>query len=402
MRKLIFPVILATLFSLNGCKSANKNEQKAVDSLAVAKSDTAITPAEHWSAERANAWYAQEPFLVGSNYAPATAINELEMFQADSFDPKTIDKELALAEGIGMNTMRVFLHDLLWQDSTGFTKRLDQFLTICDKHKIRPMLVLFDSCWDPAPKLGKQHAPTPGIHNSGWVQSPGAAALKDTTQYPRLETYVKGVVGAFRNDKRILAWDMWNEPDNTNANSYGKNHLKTELPEDQKKALIRKLLPQVFQWARAAGATQPLTSGVWIYRTPEDWQNPAKWSPMEKIQFEDSDIITFHQYSKASDLEKVIPALRTLGRPIICTEYMARGVDSKFQTHLPIAKKEKIGMINWGFVAGKTQTFLPWDSWQKPYVNGREPAVWFHEVFKQDGTPVDPDEIVAIKQAMGK
>ena len=402
MRKLIFPVVIAALFSLNGCKSANKNEQKAVDSLAVANSDTVITPTEHWSAERANAWYAQEPFLVGSNYTPATAINELEMFQADSFDPKTIDKELALAEGIGMNTMRVFLHDLLWQDSPGFTKRLDQFLAICDKHKIRPMLVLFDSCWDPAPKLGKQHEPTPGIHNSGWVQSPGAAALKDSSQYPRLETYIKGVVGAFRNDKRILAWDMWNEPDNTNGNSYGKNHLKTELPDSQKVAIITKLLPRVFQWARAAGPTQPLTSGVWVYRTPEDWRNPAKWSPMEKIQFEDSDIITFHQYKKASDLQKVIPALRTLGRPIICTEYMARGVDSKFQTHLPIAKKEKIGMINWGFVAGKTQTFLPWDSWQKPYVKGREPAVWFHEVFKQDGTPVDPAEIVAIKQATGK
>lgn len=356
-----------------------------------------------WSAARANSWYAKEPFLIGSNYAPANAINELEMFQADSFDPQTIDKELALAESIGMNTMRVFLHDLLWQDPTGFTKRLNDFLAICAKHKIRPMLVLFDSCWDPYPKLGKQHEPTPGIHNSGWVQSPGADALSDVSQYPRLEAYVKGVVGAFKNDKRILAWDLWNEPDNTNDNSYGQNHtIKTELPKDRKKAIITSLLPQVFRWARAAGASQPLTSGVWVYRTPDDWQNPAKWTPMEKVQLEYSDIITFHQYSKAADLEKVIPALETFGRPVICTEYMARGVDSKFQTHLPIAKKAKVGMINWGFVAGKTQTYLPWDAWQKPYVNGREPAVWFHEVFKQDGTPVDPAETAAIKQATGK
>ncbi len=355
-----------------------------------------------WSAAKANAWYAKEPFLVGSNYAPANAINELEMFQAESFDPATIDKELAMAESLGMNTMRVFLHDLLWQDAAGFTKRLDQFLTICAKHKIRPMLVLFDSCWDPYPKLGKQHDPTPGIHNSGWVQSPGADALSDVSQYPRLETYVKGVVGAFKNDTRILAWDTWNEPDNANDNNYGQNYLKTELPKDRKIAIITRLLPQVFQWARAAGATQPLTSGVWIYRSPDDWQNSTKWSPMEKVQFENSDIITFHQYSNPGDLEKVIPALQTFGRPVICTEYMARGVNSKFQTHLPIAKKAKIGMINWGFVAGKTQTFLPWDSWQKPYVNGREPAVWFHEVFKQDGTPVDPAEVAAIKQATGK
>ena len=356
-----------------------------------------------WSAAQANAWYAKEPFLVGSNYAPANAINELEMFQAESFDPQTIDKELALAESIGMNTMRVFLHDLLWQDSAGFTKRLDQFLTICAKHKIRPMLVLFDSCWDPLPKPGKQREPAPGIHNSGWLQSPGADALSDVSQYPRLEAYVKGVVGAFKNDKRILAWDMWNEPDNGNDNSYGQNHtIKTELPKERKIAIITRLLPQVFQWSRAAGATQPLTSGVWIYRTPDDWQNPAKWSPTEKVQFENSDIITFHQYSKPADLEKVIPALLTFGRPVICTEFMARGVDSKFQSHLPIAKKAKVGMINWGFVAGKTQTFLPWDSWQKPYVNGREPAIWFHEVFKQDNTPVDPAEVAAIKQATGK
>ena len=120
-----------------------------------------------WTAAKANTWYASQPFLVGSNYAPANAINELEMFQAESFDPKTIDKELAMAESLGMNTMRVFLHDLLWQDSAGFTNRLDQFLTICANHKIRPMLVLFDSCWDPLPKPGKQHEPVPGIHNSG-------------------------------------------------------------------------------------------------------------------------------------------------------------------------------------------------------------------------------------------
>ncbi|SOD97694.1 glycoside hydrolase 5 family protein [Spirosoma fluviale] len=359
--------------------------------------------AARWSATKANAWYVKEPFLVGANYAPANAINELEMFQAETFDPATIDKELAMAESIGMNTMRVFLHDLLWQDPAGFTKRLDQFLAICAKHKIRPMLVLFDSCWDPNPKLGKQHEPTPGIHNSGWVQSPGADALTDVSQYPRLEAYVKGVVGAFKKDKRILSWDVWNEPDNTNDNSYGQNHtIKTEVPKTRKIAIVTSLLPHVFEWARAAGATQPLTSGIWVYRTPEDWQNPAKWTPMEKVQMENSDIITFHQYSNPETLEKTIPAMLSFGRPVICTEYMARGVNSKFQSHLPIAKKAKVGMINWGFVAGKTQTFMPWDSWQKPYVNGREPAIWFHEVFKQDGTPYDPDEITAIRQATGK
>ena len=111
---------------------------------------------------------------------------------------RSIRRELisnsAGAEKIGMNTMRVYLHDLLWkQDSVGFTKRLNEFLTIADKHKIKPVFVIFDSCWDPYPALGRQREPRPGIHNSGWVQSPGAVALTDPAQYPRLETYVKGL-----------------------------------------------------------------------------------------------------------------------------------------------------------------------------------------------------------------
>src|SRR6202162_448980 len=155
----------------------------------------AVAQTQRWPEKQAQAWHANEPWLVGSDDIPATAINELEMWQADTFDPKRIDLELGWAEGLGMNTMRVFLHDLLWQqDAPGFRKRIDEFLRIADKHKIKPILVLFDSCWDPVPKLGKQHAPTPGIHNSGWVQSPGAAALKDPAQYPRVEAYVRGVV----------------------------------------------------------------------------------------------------------------------------------------------------------------------------------------------------------------
>ncbi len=356
-----------------------------------------------WTAARANAWYAKEPFLFGGNYNPANAINELEFWQAETFDPATIDKELGWAEQMGVNTMRVFLHDLPYkQDARGFIKRIDTFLAICEKHKIRPMLVLFDSCWDPYPKLGQQHEPVPGIHNSGWVQSPGADALTDVSQYPRLEAYVKGVIGAFKNDKRVLMWDMWNEPDNTNDNSYGANHtIRTELPKDRKIAIVGRLLPQVFQWGRAVNPTQPLSSGIWRDFV-DDWSNAAAIPAFNRMQLENSDVITFHQYSDAAALEKLIAGLKKLGRPLICTEFMARGVSSKFQTHLPIAKREKVGMVAWGFVAGKSQTFLPWDSWQKPYVNGREPSVWFHEILKGDGTFYDPAEEIAIKAAMGR
>jgi cellulase (glycosyl hydrolase family 5) len=342
------------------------------------------TPAQtaRWTEKTAKEWYEKQPWLVGSNYIPSTAINELEMWQASSFDPQRIDKELGWAESLGLNTMRVFLHDLLWQqDPEGFKKRLDTFLSIAQKHKIRPLFVLFDSCWDPNPKLGKQRAPRPGVHNSGWVQSPGAAALKDPSEYPRLEAYVKGVVGAFAKDQRILGWDVWNEPDNTNDGSYA----SSEPPDKQE--LVRALLPRVYDWAREAGASQPLTSGVW----KGDWSSLDKLEPMERIQLALSDVVSFHNYDGPEVFEKRVQSLQQYYRPILCTEYMARGNGSTFQGTLPLAKKYHVAAINWGLVAGKTQTYLPWDSWKDPYVN-REPAVWFHEIFRTDGKPYRPDE----------
>jgi len=342
---------------------------------------------QRWTEKSAKEWYSKQPWLVGSNYIPASAINELEMWQADTFDPKRVDVELGWAESIGLNTMRVFLHDLLWQqDAAGFKKRIDTFLQIADRHHIKPLFVLFDSCWDPNPHLGKQHEPRPGVHNSGWVQTPGAKALEDSSQYPRLEAYVKGVVGAFGKDPRVLGWDVWNEPDNTNQGSYG------ELDAKNKVALVLTLLPKVFDWARETHPTQPLTSGVW----KGGWSSPEKLDATEKIQIEMSDVISFHSYDKPEEFEKRIAWLQPYHRPIICTEYMARGNGSTFQGSLPIAKKYQVAAINWGLVAGKTQTYLPWDSWKHPYTD-REPAVWFHEIFRTDGSPYRQEEVDLIR-----
>jgi hypothetical protein len=346
---------------------------------------------QRWSQEKANAWYAKQPLPVGSNYIPDDAINQLEMWQADTFDPKEIDRELGWAQGLGMNTMRVFLHDLLWkQDPDGFKQRINTFLEIAARHHIRPIFVLFDSCWDPDPKLGPQHPPIPGVHNSGWVQSPGRAALTDSAQYPRLKEYVQGVVGAFANDPRILAWDMWNEPDNTNDSSYGKKEPKNKVE------LVLNLLPQVFAWARAEHPTQPLTSGIWR----GDWSTPQTLSPMSRIQINESDIISFHNYGWPENFEAGVRDLQQYHRPIICTEYMARGVGSTFDTILPIAVSNHVGAINWGFVNGKTQTNLPWDSWQRPYVL-EQPPVWFHDIFYPDGKPYREREVEIIRHATG-
>ena len=339
--------------------------------------------ASRWTREQAEYWYARQPWLVGSNYLPANAITELEMWQAETFDPVRLDKELSWAQSIGLNTMRVFLHDLLWQqDFRGFTKRIDIFLTIAEKHHIRPLFVLFDSCWDPNPKLGPQRQPTPGVHNSGWVQSPGGNALADASQYPRLEAYVKGVVGAFANDKRVLGWDVWNEPD-----GFGLGNYKNEEPKD-KVALVLALLPEVFEWARSVKPTQPLTSGIWT----GNWSDPAKLEPIAKIQIEMSDILSFHNYGKPDDFEEHVEWLEQYHRPIICTEYMARKLGSTFQGILPIAKKYRVGAINWGFVAGKSQTYLPWDSWEHPYTD-REPEMWFHDILRADGKPYRKEDV---------
>jgi hypothetical protein len=346
----------------------------------------AVAPMAHandgarWTPAEADAWYAKQEWLVGANYTTSNAINQLEMFQADTFDPEAIDRELGWAhEQFGMNTMRVYLHDLLWQqDPQGFIKRVDTFLSIAEKHGIRPMLVLFDSCWDPDPKLGPQHRPIPGVHNSGWVQSPSRHMLVDPANDKHFREYVEGVVGAFANDKRVLAWDLWNEPDNPGGGNYMDKQLKGEQER------IAELLPQIFDWALAKKPTQPLTSGVWI---GDDWSpGAASLTSIQRTQLERSDVITFHNYEQPEAFVSRVAQLKKYGRPLICTEWLARGAGSNVDTILPIARRENIGMINWGFVDGAIQTRFPWDSWQRPYTM-EPPTVWFHDLLKADGTP---------------
>jgi len=365
----------------------------ALVSVCLANIARAQTP--RWTEAKAQAWYAQQPWMVGSNYIPQSAINELEMWQEATFDPAEIDRELGWAEGLGMNVMRVFLHDLLWQqDAAGFQRRMNEFLTIASKHHIRTLVVLFDSCWDPSPHLGPQHPPIPGIHNSGWVQSPGAKALADSGEYPRLKEYVQGVMKAFANDDRVLAWDVWNEPGEVSSGNYPREELK----ENDKIARVTALLPQVFEWAREVHATQPLTSPVWAVDRSPDGSNLGE---LQQIQLRESDVITFHNYSWPEYFKREVTWLKKYNRPVICTEYMARSAGSTFDTVLPIAKQERVAAINWGFVAGKTQTYLPWESWDHPYIRN-QPSVWFHEVLHPDGTPYRQAEVDLIRQLTGK
>ena len=342
-----------------------------------------------WTEQRANDWYARQPWLVGSNYIPATAINELEMWQADTFDPQRIDLELGWAESIGLNTMRVFLHDLLWQQDPAASRNASTCSSPSPtRHHIRILFVLFDSCWDPDPQLGKQRAPRPGVHNSGWVQSPGAAALKDPAQVPRLEAYVKGVVGAFANDPRILGWDVWNEPGGMNDGSYEKVGIT-----QQARISSWRFFPQAFAWAREAGASQPLTSGVW----DGDWAYTDKLDPIQKIQLEQSDVLSFHNYSKPGDFLKHVRELQKFIVPFSAPNTWPARCIALFKTSSPSPKKYKVAAINWGLVAGKTQTYLPWDSWAHPYTD-HQPKEWFHEIFQTNGQPYRQQEVDLIGQ----
>ena len=328
-----------------------------------------VLEANKWSLDRAEEWYADHNWIVGANFNPSTAINQLEMWQEATFDPETIDRELGFAEGIGFNTMRVYLHSLAYQaDPAGFKQRMDTYLGIADKHGIQTLFVIFDDVWGKEPKIGKQPDPVPGTHNSGWMQDPGDPAHSNEANFPQLERYVRDVLTTFKDDDRILMWDLYNEPGNSDK-------LLTSLP----------LLTNVFTWAREVNPSQPLTAGLW------------RWSFHELNTFQalNSDILTYHQYEGPEDHQVTIDLLVTHGRPMICTEYMARPRDSRFANILPMLKDQHIGAINWGLVSGKSNTIYAWNT---PIPDGSEPDEWFHDVFRQDGTPYRKDEADLIRK----
>jgi hypothetical protein len=347
---------------------------------------------ERWTPEAAKRWSVTQPWAVGCNFIPSNAINQLEMWQAGTFDLPTIERELALAASVGMNALRVYLHDLLWlDDPERFLERVEDFLAAANRHGMRTMLVLFDSCWHPEPALGPQPEPTPGVHNSGWVQSPGVTALRDLSQRGRLEAYVRGVVGRFGNDPRVLAWDIWNEPDNGPEVS-----LCDERELASKAELVLPLLREAFGWARAMDPVQPLTSAIWL----GDWSSRDRLTPLQEAQTALSDIISFHNYGDAADFSQRLDWLRVFDRPIVCTEFMARPAGSTFEAILPLAREAGAGAFCWGLVRGKTQTHLPWQSWTNPGAVAAKDG-WFHDLFDEGGLAHDAEEVAFLRLVTG-
>lgn len=362
INKSSFLIFLAISF-FTSCKQ----EKKGVPSQNEVSNELAI--AKRWSQEKANAWGKDKPWLRGANFNPSTAINQLEFWQAETFDPETIDRELGWAEDIGLNCMRVYLHHVAWEvDKTGFKERINTYLSIAEKHNIATIFVIFDDCWNPTYSAGKQPEPEPGVHNSGWLRDPGDLLFTAENLSPQLESYVKDILDTFKSDERIILWDLYNEPGNS---GYGNKSLP--------------LLKDVFRWARYINPKQPLTVGV--------WNNSL--SDLNKFQIENSDIITYHNYSDEVNHQRAIDSLKKLNRPMICTEYMARKHNSLFSNIMPILKTQNIGAINWGLVAGKSNTKYAWD---EPIPDGSDPELWFHDIFRKNGTPYKEEEIDLIKE----
>jgi hypothetical protein len=344
---------------MNSTKSAVVLPLLVLLALLGTPSMTWSAAADPWPAEKANDWYARQPWLVGCNFLPSTAVNDVEMWQAESYDAATIERELGWARDLGFNTVRVFLNFVVWEaDADGLKKRFDQFLAIADKLGIRVMPILFDDCFKPEPRVGKQDNPVPGVHNSQWVHSPGVRRVQDKTCWPMLEKYVKDMIGTFGQDRRVVIWDPYNEPE----------------PRNQP------LVVATFRWAREVNPSQPLAS-VW---------------GAEPI----SDLINMHTYKTLEATKGDVERAKKSGRPVIITEWMARTRGSRFETHLPYFKEEKIACWSWGLVAGRTQTYFSWED--KPKAGVTEPPVWFHDIFRKDGSPFSPREIRQIKEQTGK
>jgi len=350
----------------------------------------ALFAREKWTPAQAASWYAAEPFRAGANFIPSNAINQIEMWSSATFSPEVIDRELGWAASIGFNAMRVFLSDAVWErEGEQFLKNMDKYLEIADKHGIKTLFVIFDSCWNPKSKYGKQPEPRLCKHNSGWVKSPSFEILNDKSRWGMLEKYVKTVVSRFADDPRIFGWDVFNEPGNV---KYTLND-KHKSEEDAAFQNSRELLEKVFVWARAANPSQPLTSGPYTFGK----ERVAR--AFNSIQLEQSDIISFHCY-QSKGLKSRIDEMKKFGRPVICTEYMSRPT-SRFDPDLGIMKKEKVAAFNWGLVSGKTQTIYSWQ-FNKMDATPDMLKEWFHDVFYEGGAPYKKSEADYIKKIMGK
>jgi hypothetical protein len=369
MRKIAFILALSALvvaLPLQARKKAVVQEEKPV-------------AAPRWSEEKANEWYAAQEWPVGCVYMPSNSGTPVEIWAAESFDEKLVDWELGLAQDLGFNVIRLFLCDIVWQeDRAGFMERLEKYVSIANRHGMKLLITFFTNGGTiKNPYTGPQPQPVPGIHNSVWMSSPGRDVVNNPDKWPVIEEYVKCIIGKYKDDPRILAWCLYNEPENTKTFN--------TLP----------FIEAVYRWAREVNPSQPLTSPIWALPGAGNCN-----MPIQAFILANSDVISFHCYGNYENCHKYVTLLKQFNRPILCSEWMARTKGSDYFTILPLFKRNKIGCFSYGLVNGKQQCHYPWNPTDKdgvkiPYTE--EPPVWFHDLFYPDGTPWNPDEVRFIK-----
>jgi len=334
---------------------------------------------ERWTAERANAWYEQQPWMAGANYVPSDAVNNVEMWRKETFNPGLIRKELTWAAQAGINSLRVFLSYHVWKhEGDAFLDTFEAFLRIADECGHTVMPILFDDCaFDGGadPVYGPQPEPIPNIHNSRWVPSPGQSVQDDPAQLASCKAYLDAVIGAYRDDRRIILWDLYNEPGNT-------DRVLQCLP----------LLVSAFRWARAHAPVQPLCASIYNYSD--------SFLPINLTIGELSDIINLHTYMPPSQSRLLIEEARARGgRPVIVTEWLHRPNGDTLSEQLPYYHANRISAWQWGLVNGRTQTHLDW----RPERNANGTSdPWQHDLFRSDGTPYDPEEVALLRRLTGR
>lgn len=363
-------------------------------------SSTGDAVMKRWTTSDAKAWWEAKPWVCGFNFLPSSAVNFLEMWHPETFDLPTIERELGWAGDIGFNAVRVNLHTLVWQnDRDGLHERLDTLMQVAEKNGIETVPCLFDDCGfgGSEPVYGPQPNPVPGIHNSRAVACPGRDTVVDLDQRPMLEAYVRDIVRNFRNDSRVLFWDLYNEPGNRmEFTSGGFSKYGGDLDSHS-----LSLMEQAFGWARAENPEQPVTVAAWTTPLPGEDAHPYQ-TEIDRSALLHSDIVTFHAYWKADQVARFTDYLSVLDRPMFCTEWMARAVNSKIDDQLRLFHDRKVGCFQWGLVKGRTQTYLPWPAdLVRAHGGSSDASIWFHDLLHPNGQPYDSEEVAKIAALTG-
>lgn len=346
-----------------------------------------------WTPEEAWAWYDKVGWQVGCNYVPKASINGIETWQEEGFEQQFAGmlKELDLMQSIGYNTVRMGVPMFVWvHQRDGFIARYKRFLDALGERGITMMPVFFGDCVAPkemqgTPRFGPQRQPIKGYHGgapglSSMDYMVGYNATDDPESWPEYEAFVRDIVTTFKDDERIIAWDIWNEPGNHNRNSKSYPFMK-----------------RVFDLCREIDPIQPLTAGSWCNYPYGYFEYPLEFQPIELKAMELSDVVSYHYYGNAEISEKLIQELNEkYKRPLFITEWLHRCFHQTVKSHLPLFKKYRVSCYDWGLVAGKTQTYEPWDSIRD--MDNVDLTVWQHDLFHEDFTPYDPEEIALIME----